>query len=109
MQPGQQVPDPLVAHRAHGAHVDLGGDGHIVENDPLQLGLLVVELKNSKVDSQLVWFSEPSPAAECQWLRCEGVLAGFRCSDLELPVRSREPEGKSCLCHSHFIIQTLTK
>lgn len=47
VQSGQQVPDPLVAHGAHGAHVDLGGHGHVVEDDPLQQGLLVVELKNS--------------------------------------------------------------
>lgn len=46
VQPGQQVLDPLVAHGAHGAHVDLGGHGHVVEDDPLQQGLLVVELKN---------------------------------------------------------------
>lgn len=63
VQPGQQVPDPLVAHGAHGAHVDLGGDGHVVEDDPLQQGLLVVELEKAKGFLAFgVVFRAPAPA-----------------------------------------------
>lgn len=75
VQPGQQVLHPLVAHGAHGAHVDLGGHHHVVEDDPLQQGLLVVELKNSKVFSQLGWFSEPHLLQNVRGLSGRGVLA----------------------------------
>lgn len=45
MEFGQQVFDPVVTDRTHGSDKDARGHQDVVEDDPVQLGLLVKQLR----------------------------------------------------------------
>lgn len=45
MQPGQQVFDPFIANGTHCPDVDFGRHRDIMEDDPVEASLLVIQLK----------------------------------------------------------------
>lgn len=45
MQPGQQVFDPFIANGTHCPDIDFGCHRDIMEDDPVEASLLVIQLK----------------------------------------------------------------